>query len=229
MLQCDERRGFKRAKWVPMLSCPTFHMGSITQTHIWHPHTHVHTFRPLIQIQTNWCRDRQRCIKTHTKNTQSWLPELQWVTALWMTGLTLRHRVHLHIFTFLTASARSSFLFHPPLMNFPMPKCVCMCVCVHTPPTECVCHSVLLQGREGEACLFQGTPPELMFHTCAQCGTLYRASQVHCINCGRNHFIGGVGGEAAVVQVVVWGSSSTSFSPSPGMHSITQYSHLNCF
>ena len=48
---------------------------------------------------------------------------------------------------------------------------------------------VLLQGSEGEACLFQGTPPELMFHTCAQCGTLYQASQVHCINCGRNHFL----------------------------------------
>lgn len=44
---------------------------------------------------------------------------------------------------------------------------------------------------EGDACLFQGTTlPELMFHTCAQCSSLYRASQVHCINCGRNHFIG---------------------------------------
>lgn len=80
---------------------------------------------------------------------------------------------------------------------------------------KCVCVSVLLQGREGEACLFQGTPPELMFHTCAQRGTLYRASQVHCINCGRNHFIGGRRGAAAVVVVVVErGSSCTSSSSS---------------
>lgn len=105
-----------------------------------------------------------------------------------MTGLVLGHQVHLHIFTFLTASAHLSQC--PPITNFPMLN---VCVCAH-PTGECVCHSVLLQGREEEACLFQGTPPELMFHTCAQRGTLYRASQVHCINCGRNHFIGrGVG------------------------------------
>lgn len=35
---------------------------------------------------------------------------------------------------------------------------------------------------------FQGTPPELMFHTCAQCCGLYQASQVRHINCGRDHF-----------------------------------------
>lgn len=35
---------------------------------------------------------------------------------------------------------------------------------------------------------FQGTPPELMFHTCAQCGSLYQPSQVRHINCGRDHF-----------------------------------------
>lgn len=104
----------------------------------------------------------------------------------------------------------SSLIFFPH--RFPMlDACVCMCMCAH-PTGEYVCHSVLLQGREEEACLFQGTPPELMFHTCAQCSTLYRASQVHCINCGRNHFIVGV-----LLHL---------FS---GMHSITQYSHLNCF
>lgn len=53
-------------------------------------------------------------------------------------------------------------------------------------------------GGEGKACLFQGTPPELMFHTCAQCSTLYQASQVHPINCGRNH--------------ILWGSSSPNAS-----------------
>lgn len=114
---------------------------------------------------------------------------------LWMTGLILQLWVHLHIFTFLTAS--HTLFFSPCWMQV------------------CVCVSVLLQGREGEACLFQGTPPELMFHTCAQRGTLYRASQVHCINCGRNHFIGGRRGAAAVVVVVVErGSSCTSSSSS---------------
>lgn len=99
----------------------------------------------------------------------------------------------------------------PALTNFPALNAR---VCAH-PTGECVCHSVLLQGREGEACLFQGTPPELMFHTCAQRATLYRASQVHCINCGRNHFIGREGrvwvrggGCAAVVR----GSSSSSLA-----------------
>lgn len=43
-------------------------------------------------------------------------------------------------------------------------------------------------GVGGGGLSFQGTPPELMFHTCAQCGSLYRASQVHHINCGRDHF-----------------------------------------
>lgn len=111
-----------------------------------------------------------------------------------------------------------------PFTNFPT---VNECVCVH-PAAECVCHSVLLQGREGEACLFQGTPPELMFHTCAQRGTLYRASQVHCINCERNHFIGRRGGCAGGggAGVLLHHHLRLLFS---GMHSITQYSHLNCF
>lgn len=106
----------------------------------------------------------------------------------------------------------STLFFHPLQIFHRLKAHVCMRV--HTPhPGECVCHSVLLQGREGEACLFQGTPPELMFHTCAQCSTLYRASQVHCINCGRNHFIVGV------LHRLLFA----------GMLSITQYSHLNCF
>lgn len=74
--------------------------------------------------------------------------------------------------------------------------------------------TVCYYRREGEARLFQGTPPELMFHTCAQCSTLYRASQVHCINCGRNHFIVGV------LPLLCLFS---------GVRSITQYSHRNCF
>lgn len=89
---------------------------------------------------------------------------------------------------------------------------VCVCMRVHTLLVN-VCVIVCYYRGEGEACLFQGTPPELMFHTCAQCSTLYRASQVHCINCGRNHFIVGV-------------LPLRLFS---GVHSITQYSHLNCF
>lgn len=46
---------------------------------------------------------------------------------------------------------------------------------------------VLVIEAEGGSS-FQGTPPELMFHTCAQCGSLYQPSQVRHINCGRDHF-----------------------------------------
>ena len=148
---------------------------------------------------------------THTHTHSKLVTWAAMCAILWMTELILGHRVHLHIFTFLTASAH--LIFFSPLQMFLCSVHVCACVRACAQPTsECVCHSVLLQGREGEACLFQGTPPELMFHTCAQCSTLYRASQVRCINCGRNHFIVGV--------------LLLLFS---GVHSITQYSHLNCF
>lgn len=60
-------------------------------------------------------------------------------------------------------------------------------MCLYVPKCVIGCY----YRGEGKACLFQRTPPELMFHTCAQCSTLYQASQVHPINCGRNHILRG--------------------------------------
>lgn len=107
-----------------------------------------------------------------------------------------------------------NFSLPPSTHKFPLNW---LCESAHL-AAECLCHSVLLQGREWEACLFQGTPPELMFHTCAQCATLYRASQVHCINCWRKKpflfflFSCSLSLRGGAAVVVVWGSFSTSSS-----------------
>ena len=197
--------------WAPLYK----HTHTHTHTHIWPLGAPTFT---LSDVQTNTNKRMKRqavmyaCTETYTHAHSELVTWALMCAILWMTGLILGHRVHLHIFTFSHSISTLNFFFLPPY-KFSDAECARVCICVRTHPTgECVCHSVLLQGREGEACLFQGTPPELMFHTCAQCSTLYRASQVHCINCGRNHFIVGV--------------LLLLFS---GMHSITQYSHLNCF
>lgn len=205
MLQRDERRGFKRAQWVSLLLCPIW-TQSHEHTHMASTCSHIHTFR---HTNTNKCvMCAWRRTRTHTFEVYLSLDVCNAVndsTDSWaLSSFTYFYFSH-------SISTLNSFFFHP------LQILLCwmharVCVCAH-PTGECVCHSVLLQGREGEACLFQGTPPELMFHTCAQCSTLYRASQVHCINCGRNHFIVGV------LLLLLFS----------GMHSITQYSHLNCF
>ena len=202
MSQHDERRGFKRAQWLFRAVLSHFPNGFDDTNTTYGLYTHT-------------------C--SHTRTHKGGYTLAMMGAVLWMTGLVLGQQVHLHIFTFLKASAQ--------LSTYPLQNIVCW-LCVHAHPTgECVCHWVLLQEREGEACLFQGTPPELMFHTCAQRGTLYRASQVLCINCRRNHFIGGgvqrMGGGWMRRQWRRWGCGGPP--PPPGMHSITQYSHLNCF
>lgn len=103
--------------------------------------------------------------------------------ALWMTGLILFHQVHLHIFFSLYLQSHRSF-FVLTVICFISFLCS---MCLYVPKRVIGCYYRV----EGKACLFQGTPPELMFHTCAQCSTLYQASQVHPINCGRNHILCG--------------------------------------
>lgn len=156
------------------------------------------------KIQTNSCWNEEPYLHT-CKDFPSLLAEL------WF--------VHLHaslFYFFYCLSTLFHFIF-PPLLftNLSMSghARVGLYAGAH-PAGERARATVCYYRREGEARLFQGTPPELMFHTCAQCSTLYRASQVHCINCGRNHFIVGV------LPLLCLFS---------GVRSITQYSHRNCF
>lgn len=157
------------------------------------------------KIQTNSCWNREPYLLT-CKDFPSLLAEPWFV-----------HLQVLHFYTFLTASADFFTSFPPPLLftNLSMSghARVGLYAGAH-PAGERARATVCYYRREGEARLLQGTPPELMFHTCAQCSTLYRASQVHCINCGRNHFIVGV------LPLLCLFS---------GVRSITQYSHRNCF
>lgn len=160
------------------------------------------------QTNTNKGNDVFLHEDTH-RDIQSWLPELWCVQFCeWQDWFLATKFINI----FLLFPKPQSTFFFTPYKFFNTWKHTCVRVCTPHIPVN-ACHSVLLQGREGEACLFQGTPPELMFHTCAQCSTLYQASQVHCINCGRNHFIVGV------LHLLLFA----------GMLSITQYSHLNCF
>lgn len=179
------------------------HMDLIAQLQLYkHTHSHFWMFKPM---QTKDRRNRLCCYI----NTCTCLDTFLVGYLSLDVCSTVNDRIDSLIssFAYLYSShSLSTLIFISLLTVFFKIYAECLYVCQWVP--QCV-----IMGREGEACLFQGTPPELMFHTCAQCSTLYRASQVHCINCGRNHFIVGV---------------VLPFHPS-GMDSITQYSHLNCF
>lgn len=94
--------------------------------------------------------------------------------SVWRTGLISMPHIHLHTFAHRSLWMNGGVVFS----LFRSPK-------VGEERVEG--GEVLAVEVEGGSS-FQGTPPELMFHTCAQCGSLYQPSQVRHINCGRDHF-----------------------------------------
>lgn len=113
------------------------------------------------------------------------LPFLQ---SVWRTGLISMLHIHLHTFAHRSLWMKGSGFIPPPISYLPKvggrirgDGGVMM-----VPVVEGMLERERRGGGGGSS--FQGTPPELMFHTCAQCRGLYQASQVRHINCGRDHF-----------------------------------------
>lgn len=143
--------------------CPT-QSRSHKHSYIASMHTRIHNFRysnQHKQIAKETGSDVCLHEDTHTQTHSKLVTWAAMCAILWMTELILGHQVHLHIFTFLTASAHLIFF---SLTNVPA-VCVCVCVrecvpaCAQNPPVN-VCVIVCYYRGEREKLVFFKEHPQ---------------------------------------------------------------------
>ena len=145
--------------WAPLYK----HTHTHTHTHIWPLGAPTFT---LSDVQTNTNKRMKRqavmyaCTETYTHAHSELVTWALMCAILWMTGLILGHRVHLHIFTFSHSISTLNFFFLPPY-KFSDAECarVRICVRTHTPPVN-VCVIVCYYRGEREKLVFFKEHPQ---------------------------------------------------------------------